>query len=124
MLYPLIPYLSNERLNFRILLLEVQDFKLLSNDKRDRKRKASRFERIPTALIEDRSFANPEDFRALLPDTLPEVFTVKQFSAATKIRGRDAYSAVRVLSALHILKPSEPIGRAMAFQILPPTHQS
>lgn len=114
-LYPLIPFLNHERLQFRVLLLEVQDFKLLSHGKTPR-RNASRFERIPTALLEDISFASPSDYRALLPNALPSPFTVKLFSKATGIRGRDAYSAVRVLVALGILNPAPPIGKAMAFE--------
>ena len=114
-LYPLLPHLSNPRLKFRILLLEVHDFKLLSNQKKDRRRGAIRYERIPLSLIEDISFSSPADFACFLPDSLASPFTVKQFSEATKIKGRDAYSAVRVLSALGLLSPAPPIGRSMAF---------
>ena len=113
-LYPLMPYLKNERLKFRLLLLEVQDFKLLSENRR---KNASRFERIPTALLEDLTLSSPADFRALLPPSLPSPFTVKQFSKLTKLRGRDAYSAVHALEALGILSPAPPVGRAMAFWI-------
>lgn len=116
-LYPLIPYLLNERLHFRVLLLEVRDFRLLSNNKRNRKLRAERFERIPLSLFEDLSFDRPEDFHAFLPEGLPSPFTVKQFSALTKLRGRDAYSAVRVLVALGLAAPADKIGRSMAFEI-------
>ncbi|MBR7098472.1 MAG: hypothetical protein IKC59_03575, partial [Clostridia bacterium] len=98
-LYPLLPLLPHPRLQFRVLLLEVHDFKLLSNRKKDRRRGAVRYERIPLSLMEDISFSSPEDFARFLPDSLDSPFTVKQFSEATKIRGRDAYSAVRVLTA-------------------------
>ncbi len=115
-LYPLIPYLARKRLHFRVLLLEVCDFRILSNDKRNRKHRAERFERIPTALCEDVSFDTPADFQVFLPEELPSVFTVKQFSVLTKLRGRDAYSAVRVLVAMGLLAPAEKIGRSMAFE--------
>ncbi len=115
-LYPLIPYLNHPRLRFRILLLEVWDFKLLPKDGRRRRGESRRFERIPTALIEDRTLSTPADFRAMLPPLPSEPFTVKQFSLLTKLRSRDAYSAVRVLKALGILTPAAPIGRSMAFE--------
>ncbi len=113
-LYPLLPYLTHPRLQIRVLLLEVQDFKLLSSS--SPKRRGERFERIPTALLEDRSFLSPSDFLPLLPPNLPSPFTVKQFSSASRIRGRDAYSAVRVLAALGLLSPAPPIGRSMAWR--------
>ena len=110
-LYPLIPLLQNPRLSFRILLLEVHDFRLREGNSR----RKPRFERIPLSLIEDRSLESPRALAALVPDKLPSPFTVKEFSKATGLKGRDAYSAVRVLAAIGAVSPTDPIGRSMAF---------
>lgn len=114
-LYCLLPELPSPRLRFRLLLLDVQDFRLLDGWSRDRKRGSERYERLPLRLLDDVSFSAPSDFLRFLPDSLPSPFTVKTFSSLTKLRGRDAYSAVRVLSALSLLSPAPPIGRSMAF---------
>lgn len=117
-LYPLLsllPNLAAGRLKFRLLMLEVRDFKLLDGRTQDRKRGASRLERIPTGLLGEQDFASPDDFAALLPTDLPSPLTVAEFSRATGIRGLDAYSAVRVLAALGIFSECEKKGRAMAF---------
>ena len=117
-LYSLLPMLKNERLSFRVLLLEVQEFRWRNGYSRDRKRGSERYERLPVSLLEDRSFTTPEDFAALLPEELKTgEFTVKQFSAATHLRGRDAYSAVHALEEMGVLLPVAPIGRAMAFRV-------
>ncbi len=115
-LYPLIPFLGHPRLKFRVLLLEVHDFKLLSDRAGRAKQDARRYERIPLSLLEEIPLDTPTDFARFLPVELRSPFTVKQFSQATKIKGRDAYSAVRALTALGLLSPTEPIGRSMAFQ--------
>lgn len=104
-LIPLLPYLGEGRLSFRLLLLEVRDFKLLDGRTRDRRGGATRLERIPTGLVEDRTFATAADFAALLPETLQKEMTVAEFSRAVGLRGIDAYSAVRVLIALGVLVP-------------------
>ena len=118
-LYYLLPHLGNPRLRFRLLLLEVHDFRLQNGARsRDGKKGSVRYERMPLSLIDELNFNTPDDFRRFLPDGLPSPFTVKQFSALTKIRGRDAYSAVRVLAALGILTPAPPIGKAMAFSVV------
>ncbi|MBQ8309847.1 MAG: hypothetical protein IJX80_02405 [Clostridia bacterium] len=115
-LYCLIPYLDNPRLRFRLLLLEAQDFRMLTGRSRDRKRYgAERYERIPLDLLGEEDFTTPSDFRQFLPDALPTHFTVKDFTRHTGIRGRDAYSAVRVLAAMGLITPADNIGRAMAF---------
>lgn len=116
-LYPLIPFLpqlSAGRLSFRLLLLEVQDFKLLDGRTRDRKGGATRLERVPTGLVDDLTFSAPPDLAALLPETLPDPMTVAEFSRATGLRGVDAYSAVRVLLALGIFADAGRKGRGMA----------
>ena len=116
-LYPLIPMLPHPRLKFRVLLLETHDFRLLSGRKKDPHRGGERYERIPIALIEDISLNTPADFGQFLPQALPSPFTVKDFSKVTKIHGRDAYSAVRVLVALGLIEPADKIGRSMAFAL-------
>lgn len=119
-LYCLLPYLQHPRLHVQLLMLEVQDFRLLNGRSRDRKKGSTRYERIPTALLGEILFSTPEDFRCFLSPSLPPVFTVKDFSNTSGIRGRDAYSAVRVLEALGLICQAPPIGRAMAFSIVAP----
>lgn len=124
LLYPLIPLcdrIAEGRLRFRLLFLEVQDFKLLNGQAKNRKIGASRLERIPTELLEDRVFSSSADLAALLPSDLPDRMTVADFSRATCLRGVDAYSAVRVLTALGVFANDGKIGRAMAIRRAFPT---
>lgn len=114
-LYSLIPHVGNPRLRFRLLLIEAQDFRLLNGRSRDRKRGSERYERIPISLLGELDFCSPEDFRPFLPEELPSPFTVKDYTRYTGIRGRSAYSSVRVLASLGLIEPTDPIGRAMAF---------
>lgn len=116
-LYCLLPYLGNERLRFRLLMVEEEDFRTLSGRKDNRKRGARLYERMPLALLGEIEFSSPDDFSVFLPNDLPSPFTVKDFSQKTGLRGRDAYSAVHVLEKLGLITKTEPIGRAMAFKI-------
>ena len=110
-LYPIRHLLKHPRLHFRTLALEVHDFRLEAG-----RGKAPRFERIPLALLSDQDFGQAADLERLLPEELPVCFTVKEFSKATGLRGRDPYSAVRALEAAGILQAAEPLGRSMRFQ--------
>lgn len=117
-LYPLSEHLQNPRLRFCVLMLETQDFRLLNSRSRNPKLHTKHYERIPLALLDELEFNSPEDFRSLIPASLPARFTVKDFSKATKLQGRDAYSAVRVLVALGLAAPTAQIGRAMGFELI------
>ena len=115
-LYCLLPYLGNERLHFRLLMIEEEDFRILTGRKDNRKRGARLYERMPLSLLGEMEFSSPTDFALFLPEDLPSPFTVKDFSQKTGLRGRDAYSAVHVLEKLHVIAATDPIGRAMAFE--------
>ena len=69
-------------------MLEVYDFRLSAGS--SRRRTGERFERIPLSLLGELTFTSAADFARLLPPALPSPFTVKQFSALTRLRGRDA----------------------------------
>ncbi len=118
-LYCLLPYLQNPRLRYQLLFLEVEDFRLLNSRRpRNPKRGSQRYERIPLSLLGEMELNSPEDFAVFIPEELPKHFTVRQFSDLTKIRGIDAYSAVRVLSALGLFRPAAPIGKSMGWELL------
>lgn len=116
LLYPLIPYLGHPRLRFRLLIIEAMDFRILSKGERARKKRSSKYERIPLSLLGEETFSTPSDYRRFLPEELPSPFKVADLSRATGYRGVDAYSAARVLLSLGLIRESAPIGRAMAFE--------
>ena len=115
-LYSLLSCLPNERLHFHQLFLETHDFRLLNGRTKNRKVKASHYERIPLSLLGEAEFHSPEDFRTFVPEELPERFTARDFATLTRLRGIDSYSAIRVLAALGLLTPTEKIGRSMAWE--------
>ena len=116
-LYCLRPHLQNPRLRYQLLFLEVEDFRLLDGRRsRDRKKGGTKYDRIPLSLVGEMELNSPADFARFVPDALPTHFTVKQFSELTRIRGVDAYSAVRVLTALGFFEESEKIGRSMGWR--------
>ncbi len=119
--YELSPYLNHPRLRFCVLELETQEFRMLGKNAKDPKRDSHRYESVPIALLAESHFDSPADFSAFLPPTLTGCFTVKEFSAQTGIKGRDAYSAVRALCAFELLKPTNPIGKSMAFERVKPS---
>lgn len=114
-LYWLREHLQNPRLRFELLLLEVEEYRLLDGYGKERKARASKYEKIPTALCGTVALERPEDFRMFLPDSLPERFTAAQYAKASGQRGRAAYYALHMLTGAGLLTEGEKIGRAQSW---------
>ncbi len=114
-LYSLLPHLGHPRLHFRVLLIAAEDFRLLDGWSQDRKRGSRRYERIPLDLLGEMEFSTPDDFKTLLPATLPSPFTVRELMRETHLRSRPAYAAAHALEAMGVITAAPPIRRAMAF---------
>ena len=115
-LYWLREHLQNPRLRFELLLLEVEEYRLLDGYGKEKKARASRYEKIPTALCGTVVLSGQEDFAMFLPDTLPEQFTAAQYAKASGLRGRNAYYALHMLTGAGLLTEGEKIGRAQSWK--------
>lgn len=96
-LYQIKEYLLRPELSFQIILMNMEETKLLNGWSYDKKRGASCYDRIPTALVEEVFIEGPKDFYKLIPEGLPEVFTVKEFKKAAKLSDSAASVGVNVL---------------------------
>lgn len=114
-LYWLREHLQNPKLRFELLLLEVEEYRLLDGYGKERKARASRYEKIPTALCGTVTLEKREDYRMFLPDSLPERFTAAQYAKAAGQRGRNAYYALHMLVGAGLLVEGEKLGRAQSW---------
>ena len=115
-LYWIREYLQSPKLSIELLLLEVEEYRLLDGYGKDKKSRASKYEKIPTALCDTITLSHPEDFRMFLPDSLPEQFTAAQYAKASGQRGRNAYYALHMLVGAGLLTEGEKIGRAQSWK--------
>lgn len=103
-LYKIKLFLKHPGLHFRLILLDVEEYRLLDGYGRDRKKGSHRYDRIPVELIEDKFLNSAEDFKELVPLELSETFTTKKFQQATKLSQKKAGAAVNVLTYLGVIK--------------------
>ena len=107
-------YLGNERLRFLIPVVEAEEYRLLDGYGKDKKKRSTKYERIPISLIDELSFGGDEIER-LLPEGLPESFTATEFNKATGLRGRRAYYALKLLCVAGIAEKGEKKGRSYVY---------
>ena len=63
----------------------------------DRKRGSTRYDRIPTALVDEIYIGSTGDYQCMIPDTLPTEFTAKDYAKESHLAIRYARTAVNVL---------------------------
>ena len=129
-LYWLADFIGNPKFDIRLLLLELEEYRLADGWGRDGKRGSNRYERFPTALLGDVTLATPADYAAyFLPSSLAAPdgegnhppFTAAAYAKATGIRGRATYSVIHLLEKLGLIEEcAEKVGRAGAWQVVAP----
>lgn len=105
-------FLTNPRFSLMVLMIEAEQY--VKPQKRGRRLK--KYEMIPMSLLGAYLFKSREDYEYFLPDSLPDTFTVKDYSQHAKIYGMDAYSMVKTLCGLGFVEECGSIGRAQAYR--------
>lgn len=113
----LLPLLGHRNLTVKLVLLDVEEQRLLDGWGNGGKRGSHRAERLPLALGETVTLAAPADYAALLPPDLPAPFTASDFGKAARLQGRNLQGTLKVLLTLGVLR-REKDGQKYLYYIL------
>lgn len=127
-IYWLSEHVGDPRFSIRLLLVELEEYRLADGWSRDGKRGSNRYERFPTALLGDVTLATAADYAAyFLPPSLCDrsdeqgvhlSFTAAEYAKASGIRGRATYSMLHLLCSLGLLEQTEKIGRSQGYRVI------
>lgn len=102
-IYRLRAYLRHPNLRFCIMLLDMEECRLLDGHGAERKKHSTKYDRIPTRLEQELWLRQPSDYRQLLPEGLPEEFTAREFAKAARIPLKTAQTGLLLLTELGIV---------------------
>ena len=108
----ILPYVNHENLTVIAPMLEIDEYRRLDGWSRDRKRGSNRYERVPVELMEIAVLHTDDDYRAQIPEDLPERFTAKEFCKAIKRNERIGRGVMKVLETRGVLVRTEKQGRS------------
>ena len=97
-LYRIKPYLMNEHLHIRIVLLDVEEYRFLDGWNENKRKGASKNDSLPLGLYEEFMLNDVTDYARLIPSDLPEQFTSKDFKKSAKISQPLANVALNILN--------------------------
>lgn len=99
-LYGIKDFLGHPNLTIQLALMDIEEYKLLDGYGADKKKRATRSDGIPKALIAEIPLHAPSDYRYFLPDGLPQPFSSADLASVARIPADMARTALNVL--LHL----------------------
>lgn len=115
-LYKIKSFLRHPNLSFCIVLLDVEEYRFLNGWSQDKKKGSSRYDRIPKKIVEEVWIRVLEDYKKMLPETLEETFTSKDYKNKTKLTLSQAQTALNVLLSVDAIERVGKKDRAYVYQ--------
>lgn len=97
-LYRIKDFLLNPNLKFKIVMVDMEEHRLLNGWSQNKKKGSSRYDRIPKEIVEEISITDFTDYALLIPEGLPIEFTSKDFQKAASIPIGVAQTALNILA--------------------------
>lgn len=116
-LYKIRPFLSNPNLRLRLDLIDMEEYRLLNGWSRDKKKGSERYDRIPTAFVEEVCIDCVRDYMQLIPYELPEQFTVKEFAKCAKIPAQLAGTILLIFTDLELVTRVGKKGNSYIYEV-------
>lgn len=117
-LYKLKMYLHNEHLHFTIPLIDVQETRLLNGWSYDKKRGSTRNDGIPVGIYDEVRLNSLKDYLLLLPEGLPEPFSVFDYKKAAHISQSIAGTGLNILHSLSLVERVGKQGNAYLYKVV------
>ena len=115
-LYRIKMFLTEPNLKIKIVLLDMDEYKILNGWGKQKKNNASKYDRIPNRFVEEVCIERKEDYLQFIPYDLPEPFTSKEYAKAIKCNDRVAGVALNLLNHLEVVKRVGKKGNAFLYE--------
>lgn len=115
-LYKIKMMLNHPNLSIHLLLLDMDEYRNLNGWSEDKKRGASRHERIPLTLVDEVVLSTAGDYLGLIPQNLPERFTSRDYKEASGLSLKNAQTALNVLRAVDAVENTGKQGRLLEYR--------
>jgi len=110
--------LMDPNFEIEVVLVNMEEFWIDDGKGSWRRRKWSIHNKKMIEIYERHLFESPIDFRKLIPETLPKIFTSRQLSKEANIRSRLAQKMLYCLTKMNIVERNGKKGRAYLYSIL------
>lgn len=117
-LYKIKMFLKDPNLRLKLVLMDVEEYKLLNGWSRDRKKGSSRYDRIPRELVGEVEINCPQDYMQFVPCEIEGEFTSGEFARAAHISVSLARTVLNILYHVGILTRVGKRGSMYLYEIM------
>ena len=116
-LYKIKEFLTHQNLYFKIILLDLEEYKLLNGYGKQKKIRASKYDRIPISIFKEIDIERIEDYLQFIPYEIKEPFTVKDYAKECKINVNLAGVTLNILYHLSVVERIGKEGNAYLYRV-------
>lgn len=116
-LYKIKSYLTNPNIRIKIVMMNIEEIRLLNGWSKDKKKGSSRFDRIPTEIVEEIDLYSLEDYMQMVPIELAETFCSKDYAKASHLSIGMAQTALNILTYTGTVKRIGKRGNEILYNI-------
>lgn len=95
-LYKIKMFLKDPNLKIKLVLMDMEEYRMLNGWSKDKKKGSTRYDRIPSQIVEEVEISCAQDYMQFVPYELEE-FTSKIFAKASHIRVELAQTVLNLL---------------------------
>lgn len=115
-LYKIKMYLDNPNLHLCLVLIDAEEYRLLNGWSHDKKKGSTRYDRIPTRLVEEHYIGCLSDYQCLIPEGLEPDYTSKDFAKAARIPVGYAQTTLTILHHIGVVERTGKSGRSYTYR--------
>lgn len=117
-LYKIKMFLKHPNIRFKLVLMDMEEYRLLNGWSRDKKKGSSRYDRIPTELVEEVEINCLQDYMQFVPYDLKDSFTTKDFAKSAHIPVSLSQTVLNILYYVGIVNRIGKIGNLYLYEVV------
>lgn len=116
-LYRIKHYLKESNLKLKIVLIDLEEYKLLNGWGNQKKNNASKYDRVPREIFKEVDIERREDYMQFIPYNLEEHFTSKSFGKAAHIPQKLATVVLNILDYMEVVERIGKEGNSYVYKV-------
>jgi len=115
-LYKISSYLDHPNLTVKLILLDIEEYRLQDGWGREGKRGSHRYDRVPTRIVSETLLTEPRDYLQFVPYDLEEPFTARDLARSCGFPRETFSTEALILRKMGVIEQTGKKGRAYLYR--------